>query len=851
MRSLHLLQTRVIHHPDPRPPPHDMTVFRIIRIQVRQQYRVVAAVQTASFQRSVQNGPLPVRLQESPAHSSMKNLIAGETQRGAADILRQQQERRLPAFHRRTVVHGDHRFQRTVRLRRRKRRQNREIPARPCRKSVGLHQNLPVRTGDCKTETARRRRQKAMPRRKHQFPLKIRRPAPVDVRSLRFVPIQLPQKIQRIRLQRTRHVTDILIHQNLGGIFGRKNSQRHRGGLLFPDASGKEFLFLLQGGKFFKPYGTVGETACLTGRKGKCAFMPRKTAGFKGAPGHKIRQLLRVQRRIGGVPLQGGPLPAVQIHRNKKMGGRIRGGTGKQHRVLSSGIKEHQRRPVMKRRMHGKKNVQTGNEINLVHIRSPVQGARLMHINPFLREPFHSVGKSEGTVYGSKRGERRAHLRVFRGDGRQTVVVMRFGIMNQKPVRRAQAPGVTQIAFDLDAGIVLEEFGISPVHIRGIQQPCSDGGVAAKPFQKENRLRIFLPHPGNDVGPCGRRNHIAGIAAETVHSARTPDTEHLRQIFPELGFLMIQFRQIPPDHSPGPGGMNGSIRIADKPVGMFLMQSGGPARVIDRYVNEKLRILPVDGIHQFEKLIQRRCLAVEFGKRGIHFGEVQRGIGTAVTPHSPVHRRRRRDRKQMNDPALQTVDYVIQLPDQIPERAGRRNHRIPVRVQRGNPLPRDSFRKTRMQFVAIHPELPHKGAVHRIGTTVGSGGYIDVQIVPGNPLRFGIHVPHKAAFAFKMPFLGQGKTDQKGPFVDSPHGDVPPVLSAGGDPFFRTGNDFTALNGRIPDVGAEKRPPLKRRIGAEMNFQNISAIKKSVFPRRGVLYQFRHGFIPWFSVTSQ
>ena len=109
---------------------------------------------------------------------------------------------------------------------------------------------------------------------------------------------------------------------------------------------------------------------------------------------------------------------------------------------------------------------------------------------------------------------------------------MGFRIMHHDSVAGAAEPCIFQVSFDLFAGIVLEQFGVCPVHIRLVKQIRRHSRIAAEAFQQENRFREFVTDTGCDVFPRGFGNHIPRVTAEAVHAAHTPCAEHRCKIFP-------------------------------------------------------------------------------------------------------------------------------------------------------------------------------------------------------------------------------------------------------------------------------------------------------------------------------
>ena len=85
---------------------------------------------------------------------------------------------------------------------------------------------------------------------------------------------------------------------------------------------------------------------------------------------------------------------------------------------------------------------------------------------------------------------------------------------------------------------------------------------------------------------------------------------------------MLQFHQIFPGRSPRARAHERTVRSAQKPFGMVLLQIRSPAGVIDDHVQEHPRVPRMDRVGQFAKLVHPRGAPVKFHERGINVRQV-------------------------------------------------------------------------------------------------------------------------------------------------------------------------------------------------------------------------------------
>ena len=132
-------------------------------------------------------------------------------------------------------------------------------------------------------------------------------------------------------------------------------------------------------------------------------------------------------------------------------------------------------------------------------------------------------------------------------------VVVRFGIVNVATDALVLAVGVIEIPRDFATGIILEQFGICPLHAAVGEQTFRGVPRAAETFEQKNRFRKFLVHAGGDILPRGGGNFVAGVAAKTVHAAPAPRQQRVGDEVPELHVVLFEFHQIFPDRAPRAG----------------------------------------------------------------------------------------------------------------------------------------------------------------------------------------------------------------------------------------------------------------------------------------------------------
>ena len=152
-----------------------------------------------------------------------------------------------------------------------------------------------------------------------------------------------------------------------------------------------------------------------------------------------------------------------------------------------------------------------------------------------------------GLVSAQRRFRKSDHARPFLA---RRLVVVRFGVMDVAADARALAVGVIEIPCDVFSGIILEQFGIGPLHSAFGQQIFRGFPRTAEAFEQKNGFGKFFLHSRNDVLPRGHGNFVAGVAAETVHAAPAPDNQRVGDDVPEFHIVLFEFDQIFPNRAP-------------------------------------------------------------------------------------------------------------------------------------------------------------------------------------------------------------------------------------------------------------------------------------------------------------
>jgi hypothetical protein len=226
---------------------------------------------------------------------------------------------------------------------------------------------------------------------------------------------------------------------------------------------------------------------------------------------------------------------------------------------------------------------------------------------------------------------------------------------------------------DFAAGIILEQFGVSPLHAAFGEQIFGGFPGAAEAFEQENGFGKFVLHAGDDVLPGGHGNFVAGVAAETVHAAPAPGQKRVGDDVPERDVVLFEFDQIFPDVCPTRRGWRIAIGISQEKFRMIFLQGRTPAGVVDDDVNENARAERMRGgvsSQNWSMPVVRLSNSTSAGsiavKSSAAYGlpkRPKRAYVVGVGMHG----------QQMHDAAAERVDDVRQLAREVAEFSRRRN----------------------------------------------------------------------------------------------------------------------------------------------------------------------------------
>ena len=107
----------------------------------------------------------------------------------------------------------------------------------------------------------------------------------------------------------------------------------------------------------------------------------------------------------------------------------------------------------------------------------------------FRGQPFHAAGETEPAGHTGQRAELIAEERPLTAFGGQTVVVMRFAVVDPHAFADALFQRVIQIPADIAAGIILEQLGVGELHPSLCQERFRCFPGTAQTFQQEECLR--------------------------------------------------------------------------------------------------------------------------------------------------------------------------------------------------------------------------------------------------------------------------------------------------------------------------------------------------------------------------
>ena len=304
-----------------------------------------------------------------------------------------------------------------------------------------------------------------------------------------------------------------------------------------------------------------------------------------------------------------------------------------------------------------------------------------MHVDLLGGEPFHPAREAEATIRTGQRAQPVSQQRPGAALLRETIVVVRFAIMNIDTDAFTLLDCVVEIPRHLPAAVVLKQFGIGPLHPALSEQRLGGSPRPAESFEKKNRFRKFFTNPRDNVLPDREGNLVAGIATEAVHAAPAPDQKRVGEKLRQRRVLRFQFDEILPDRSPSARTFKVAVRFAEEPFRMILLQGRSPAGVVDHHVEKHPGAHSMRGLGEFAELIHAGRSLIEFHEGRIDRRQILAGIRTAIASKACVGGGSRIDRQQMNNPTAEGVDDVRQLADDIAEFAGWRNHRVTLGVE--------------------------------------------------------------------------------------------------------------------------------------------------------------------------
>ena len=259
-----------------------------------------------------------------------------------------------------------------------------------------------------------------------------------------------------------------------------------------------------------------------------------------------------------------------------------------------------------------------------------------MNVHPLGGKPFHAGGEPEATALAGQgtqpvpqSGPRDS---VFREAG----IVVRLAVMHHQPAALPLLDAVVQVARHLGGLLVLEQFGVGPVHATLREQGLGDLPGTPQPLQEKDGLGVGLVDLRGDVLPRRQGHHVARIAAKAVHAALAPGEQGSGHHLPEGRTPMVQFHEILPGGPPGARTAEGAIRVPAEPFRPTLQEARPPARVVHEDIEQDLATPLMDSGCQFTKLILGGGFPVEVHQGGIDGREIQLGVRAAEAAHPGV-----------------------------------------------------------------------------------------------------------------------------------------------------------------------------------------------------------------------
>ena len=226
------LASCTVDHPEAEPSPDDMAVDRDLRVQVRQQDRVVTAEETSAFHADMDRGAAPVGLEERPPFQ--EEIVAGEGNDGLVDVGRQEHQHGVVAAEPAFLGHENRHFHFRRLVRRGQRRHDGDKPpVRTGNRTCGSNYAF-VAPGNKEPEPHGCGHQDRTARRDNDFAVEILRPFPDDVRDVR-PPVEEPLQETSGRFAEVfRKRGNIVVGgKDRSAAFRGQRPEHERGGLLF------------------------------------------------------------------------------------------------------------------------------------------------------------------------------------------------------------------------------------------------------------------------------------------------------------------------------------------------------------------------------------------------------------------------------------------------------------------------------------------------------------------------------------------------------------------------------------------------------------------------------------------
>jgi len=159
---------------------------------------------------------------------------------------------------------------------------------------------------------------------------------------------------------------------------------------------------------------------------------------------------------------------------------------------------------------------------------------------------------------------------------------------------------------------------------------------SSQSFKKKNRVGVLASYLGNDIFPGPFRDHVSGIASESVHTPAAPELKNISHVLPQIRVSVVQLGQVRPYNTPGTGHADFAVILPVQPFGMGFMKPGCPARMVDGNVKDYIAVVIMHGIYQLYELFKGGGGRVKLGLGRVHIRKVQGGIGTSKPAHPGI-----------------------------------------------------------------------------------------------------------------------------------------------------------------------------------------------------------------------